>query len=149
DAEAITRANDALLVGSHEIATYYGWKGLNTFGMNLGGTVDLGFAKVKMVQAFHSSGLILDDEQKIVYMGMPSGFVIQWNGLTVLHAGDTALYGDMKLIGEQFDIDLAFLPIGDRFTMGPEDALIAAEWLRAKAVVPIHHSTWPLIAQDA
>jgi L-ascorbate metabolism protein UlaG (beta-lactamase superfamily) len=149
DAEEITRRNSATLVGSHELATYYSWKGLETIGMNIGGTIDLGFANVKMTQAFHSSGMVLDDEQRIIYMGMPAGYVIQWGGLTVLHAGDTALFGDMKLIGEQHDIDLAFLPIGDRFTMGPDDALIAAEWLRARAVVPIHHSTWPPIAQNA
>jgi L-ascorbate metabolism protein UlaG (beta-lactamase superfamily) len=69
-------------------------------------------------------------------------------GKTIYHAGDTALFSDMKLIGELHQPDLAFLPIGDNYTMGPEDALIAAEWLRAKRVIPIHYNTFPLLKQD-
>jgi L-ascorbate metabolism protein UlaG (beta-lactamase superfamily) len=69
-------------------------------------------------------------------------------GKTVYHAGDTGLFGDMKLLGERHDIDAAFLPIGDVFTMGPEDAETAAEWLKAKFVVPIHYNTFPPIQQD-
>ncbi|MDF2958875.1 MAG: metal-dependent hydrolase [Paenibacillus sp.] len=148
DVEAIARANDATVIATFELATYFSWKGLKTIGMNLGGTVDLGFAKAKMVQAFHSSSIVLEEEQKIEYAGMPGGFLLSWKGLTLLHAGDTALFGDMKIIGELNDIDYALLPIGDLFTMGPADALIAAEWLRAKKVIPVHHSTFPAIAQD-
>lgn len=70
------------------------------------------------------------------------------DGKTIFHAGDTALFSDMKLIGELNHIDLAFLPIGDNFTMGPEDAKLAAEWLRAKQVVPVHYNTFPVIEQD-
>lgn len=69
-------------------------------------------------------------------------------GKIIYHAGDTSLFSDMKLIGMQNDIDIAFLPIGDNFTMGPEDALIAAEWIDAKQVVPIHYNTFPVIEQD-
>ncbi|MNE98072.1 metal-dependent hydrolase [compost metagenome] len=68
--------------------------------------------------------------------------------VTLYHAGDTGLFGDMKWIGERFDIDIAFLPIGGRFTMGPEDALTAAEWIQARCVVPIHYDTFPPIRQD-
>jgi L-ascorbate metabolism protein UlaG (beta-lactamase superfamily) len=148
DAEAIARANDATIIATYELATYFSWKGVKTIGMNLGGTIDLGFAKAKLVQAFHSSSMIADAEQKIVYLGMPGGFLLYWNDMTVLHAGDTALFGDMKMIGELNSIDYALLPIGDLLTMGPADALIAAEWLRAKKVIPIHHGTFPMIAQD-
>jgi L-ascorbate metabolism protein UlaG (beta-lactamase superfamily) len=149
DAEPIARHNDAPIVATFELANYMAWKGLRTIETNIGGTVDLGFAKATMVQAVHSSGIVLGDEQRIIYGGMPGGFIIRAEGKTILHAGDTGLFGDMRMIGERYDIDLAFLPIGDKFTMGPDDALIAAEWLRAKAVVPVHYDTFPVIRQDA
>ncbi|GEC90472.1 metal-dependent hydrolase [Brevibacillus brevis] len=148
DAVELAKKNDATIVATHELATYLSWQGVKTISMNLGGSVKLPFGKVKMTQAFHSSGVVLDDEQQIVYMGMPGGFVIELGGKTIYHAGDTGLFGDMKLIGERHNIDLAFLPIGDVFTMGPEDALVAAEWVQADFVVPIHYDTFPPIKQD-
>ncbi|UIO43774.1 metal-dependent hydrolase [Brevibacillus brevis] len=148
DAVELAKKNDATIVATHELATYLSWQGVKTISMNLGGSVKLPFGKVKMTQAFHSSGVVLDDEKQIVYMGMPGGFVIELGGKTIYHAGDTGLFGDMKLIGERYDIDLAFLPIGDVFTMGPEDALVAAEWVQADFVVPIHYDTFPPIKQD-
>ncbi|NRR02410.1 metal-dependent hydrolase [Brevibacillus sp. RS1.1] len=148
DAVELAKKNDATIVATHELATYLSWQGVKTISMNLGGSVKLPFGKVKMTQAFHSSGVVLDDEKQIVYMGMPGGFVIELGGKTIYHAGDTGLFGDMKLIGERHDIDLAFLPIGDVFTMGPEDALVAAEWVQADFVVPIHYNTFPPIKQD-
>lgn len=148
DAIEIAKRNNATIISNHEIATYLGWQGLNVQGMNTGGSYQFEFGKVKLTQAFHSSGLILEEEQKIVYMGMPIGFLITMGNKTVYHPGDTALFGDMKMIGELNDIDVAFLPIGDYFTMGPEDALIAAEWLKAKVTIPMHYNTFPLIAQD-
>ncbi|QGQ98742.1 metal-dependent hydrolase [Paenibacillus psychroresistens] len=149
DAEPIALSNDAPVVAIVELATYMGWKGVKTIPMNMGGTVDLGFAKATMIQAFHSSGIVLEDEQRIMYAGMPAGFIIRVEGLTILHTGDTSLFGDMKMFGELYSIDVAFLPIGGHFTMGPEDAAIAAEWLGAKLVVPIHFNTFPMINQDA
>ncbi|MGG4440091.1 metal-dependent hydrolase [Brevibacillus fortis] len=148
DAVELAKKNDATIVATHELATYLSWQGVKTISMNLGGSVKLPFGKVKMTQAFHSSGVVLDDEKQIVYMGMPAGFVIELGGKTIYHAGDTGLFGDMKLIGEFHNIDLAFLPIGDVFTMGPEDALVAAEWVQADFVVPIHYDTFPPIKQD-
>lgn len=148
DAVELAKKNDATIVATHELATYLSWQGVKTISMNLGGSVKLLFGKVKMTQAFHSSGVVLDDEKQIVYMGMPGGFVIELGGKTLYHAGDTGLFGDMKLIGERHNIDLAFLPIGDVFTMGPEDALVAAEWVQADFVVPIHYDTFPPIKQD-
>lgn len=79
---------------------------------------------------------------------MPAGLLITIEGKTIYHAGDTSLFSDMKLIGERHPIDLAFLPIGDNFTMGPEDAAYAAKLLHAKTVVPIHYNTFPVIKQD-
>ncbi|WP_207802265.1 metal-dependent hydrolase [Paenibacillus xerothermodurans] len=148
DAPQVARDNDAPIVAVVELASYMEGKGLKTIGMNLGGTVDLDFAKATMIQAFHSSGITTDDGQTI-YGGVPAGYIIRAEGLTVLHAGDTALFGDMKMIGERFDIDVAFLPIGDHFTMGPEDALVAAKWLSAKLVIPVHYNSFPIIRQDA
>ncbi|QMV41474.1 metal-dependent hydrolase [Cohnella cholangitidis] len=149
DAEPIARANDATVVATFELAMYMSSrKNLKTIDMNLGGTVDLGFAQAKMIQAFHSSGIFLEEGQ-IIYGGMPGGFIIQAEGLTLLHAGDTALFSDMKMIGDRHSIDIAFLPIGDHYTMGPDDALQAAEWFGAKMVIPIHYNSFSLIRQDA
>ncbi|CAK4866978.1 unnamed protein product [Aphanomyces euteiches] len=149
DAEPIALSNDAPVVAIVELATYMGWKGVKTIPMNMGGTVDLGFAKATLIQAFHSSGIVLEEEQRIMYAGMPAGFIIRAEGLTILHAGDTSLFGDMKMFGELYSIDVALLPIGDHFTMGPEDAALAAEWLGAKLVIPIHYNTFPMINQNA
>ena len=149
DAESIAKANGAKVVAIVELATYMSWKGVETIGMNLGGTVDLGFAKAKLVPAFHSSGIEIEEGKNIIYAGMPAGFIIRAEGKTIFHAGDTCLYGDMRMLGELESFDLAFLPIGGHFTMDPDDALIAAEWLRARQVVPVHYNTFPPIRQDA
>lgn len=117
-----------------------------THGMNIGGKFDFPFGRVKMVHAQHSSGYEVDGQ--MIYMGEPAGFIFQTEGKTIYHAGDTSNFGDMSLFGEAFDIDIAFLPIGDNFTMGPSEAANAAKRLRAKKVVPIHFNTFPLIKQD-
>ncbi|KRE70471.1 metal-dependent hydrolase [Paenibacillus sp. Soil750] len=150
DAAPIASANnDAPVVSIVELASYMSWQGVkNSIGMNMGGTFDLGFAKAKMIQAFHSSGIVIEETKQILYAGMPAGFLVFAEGLTILHAGDTSLFSDMKMIGERHPIDVVFLPIGDHYTMGPEDALQAAEWYNAKLTVPIHHSTFPGIKQD-
>ncbi|SDD17364.1 L-ascorbate metabolism protein UlaG, beta-lactamase superfamily [Paenibacillus sp. UNCCL117] len=150
DADLIAKANDAPVVATFELAAYMSWQGVRTIDMNMGGTVDLGFAKAKMIQAFHSSGIIVDDEKRIVYGGMPGGYIVTAGGFTVLHAGDTCLFSDMKLIGERHaPIDVAFIPIGDRYTMGPDDALQAAEWYGARLTIPVHYDTFGVIRQDA
>ncbi|MEO3945492.1 metal-dependent hydrolase [Gorillibacterium sp. CAU 1737] len=147
DAADIAKRCEAEVVATPELAGYIGQSGAKTVGMNLGGTYRTPFASFKMVQAFHSSSVTGEDGLP-VYMGMPAGFLIEMDGRTILHAGDTALFGDMRLIGERHNIDVAFLPIGDHFTMGPEDAAVAAEWLKAKIVVPIHFNTFPPIRQN-
>jgi L-ascorbate metabolism protein UlaG (beta-lactamase superfamily) len=147
DTVALAKKKDALVVSIVELATYLSWQGLKTHGMNLGGSFDFEFGKVKLTQAFHSTGLETGEED-ILYLGMPSGLLLNIEGKTIYHAGDTALFSDMKLIGERHSIDIAFLPIGDNFTMGPEDAAYAAKLLGAKTVVPIHYNTFPVIKQD-
>ena len=149
DAERIAKATGATIIATHELATYLSFKGLNVHPMNLGGQFEFSFGKVKMTQAFHSSSIIDEEKQTITYMGMPAGFLLTIEGKEIYHAGDTALFGDLALYGAHHEIDLAFLPIGDNFTMGPDDALIAADMLQAKVVVPIHYDTFDLIKQDA
>lgn len=149
DAERIAKATGATIIATHELATYLSFKGHNVHPMNLGGQFEFPFGKVKMTQAFHSSSIIDEEKQTITYMGMPAGFLLTIEGKEIYHAGDTALFGDLALYGAHHEIDLAFLPIGDNFTMGPDDALIAADMLQAKAVVPIHYDTFDLIKQDA
>ncbi|TBL75658.1 metal-dependent hydrolase [Paenibacillus thalictri] len=148
DAEAIAKQNDALIVAPNELADYMGWQGCRVHPMHIGGSYTFDFGKVKLTPALHGSGYAVPESKQIIYMGMPSGILLSVDGLTIYHAGDTALFSDMKLIGELNKIDLAFLPIGDNFTMGPEDALLAAQWLGAKKVIPVHYNTFPLLAQD-
>lgn len=148
DTVELSKRTGALVIAPFELATYLGWQGANVHGMHIGGSHQFDFGKVKLTQAFHGSSYSIVEEQKIIYTGMPAGILFSAEGKTLYHAGDTALYTDMKMYGELNDIDLAFLPIGDNFTMGPEDAAIAAEWLQAKKVIPIHYNTFPVIKQD-
>lgn len=148
DAAPIAKRNDVPIVAIVELAGYLESQGTQTIGMNIGGTVDLGFAKATMIHAFHTSSITLENGQSL-YGGTPAGFIIEAEGRTILHAGDTGLFSDLKMFGELYSIDLAILPIGGHFTMGPEHALIAAKWLGAKQVLPVHYNTFPPIRQDA
>lgn len=147
DTVELAKKSDALVVAPNELAEYLSWQGVRVHNMHIGGAHEFDFGKVKYTQAFHGSSYITEDKQ-IIYTGMPGGILFMAEGKTILHAGDTALYSDMKLIGERHPIDLAFVPIGDNFTMGPEDAATAVEFLQAKAVVPVHYNTFPVIEQD-
>lgn len=147
DTQAIAKRTGAQIVALNELAVYLGQKGLNAHGMNIGGAYDFDFGRVKYTQAFHSSSYE-EEDGTFIYTGMPGGILLTINGKTIYHLGDTSLFSDLKLIGELNDIDLAFVPIGDNFTMGPEDALLAAEWINAKKVVPVHYNTFPVIEQD-
>jgi len=147
DAASIANRCGATIVSNFEIATWFAKKhGVkNTIGMNLGGTVKLPFGKVKSTLAFHSSTLPDGSSG-----GSPGGFLISIDpgGKRLYFACDTALFGDMKLIGAG-GLDAAVLPIGDHFTMGPDDALEAVKLLNPKKAIPSHYNTWPPIAQDA
>lgn len=147
DTVELAKKKDALVIGMVELANYLSVQGVKTHGLNIGGAFEFPFGKVKLTKAFHSTGFV-EADNKIVYLGMPAGLLLFIEGKTIYHAGDTGLFSDMKLIGERHPIDLAFLPIGDNFTMGPEDAAYAAKLLQAKTVVPIHYNTFPVIKQD-
>ncbi|MEH7238108.1 metal-dependent hydrolase [Bacillus sp. JJ1562] len=149
DTVDLAKRNSSLVVAPNELAVYMGWQGLKVHPMHIGGAHQFDFGKVKFTLAFHGSSVEIPEKKELVYTGMPGGILFRAEGKTIYHAGDTALFYDMKLIGELNDIDVAFLPIGDNFTMGPDDALIAAEWLKAKTIVPIHYNTFPVIRQDA
>lgn len=146
DAENIARRTGATIIAIVELAAYFEAKGLHAIGMNLGGQATYPFGSIKFTPALHTSSVTIDGNN--VYLGVAAGLLINIDGYVIYHAGDTALFSDMKLVGSRWPIDLAFLPIGDFFTMGPEDALIAAEWIQAKHVVPVHYSTFDVISQD-
>ena len=144
DAIDIAKRTSATVICKYEISEWFGKKGIKAHGMQHGGGHDFPFGRVKLTLAFHGS--MLPDGSN---GGNPCGFLIRFqDGKTVYDAADTGLFGDMKLIGEE-GIDLACLPIGDNYTMGPDDALRAVKFLNPKKVVPIHFDTFPLIAQDA
>lgn len=147
DTVAIAKASDALVIAPNELAVYLGWQGVKTHGMNIGGACTLDFGTVKYTQAFHSSSYTTEDNE-IIYTGMPAGILLTAEGKTIYHAGDTAIFGDMQMIGKRHPIDVAFLPIGDNFTMGPEDAASAVKLLNPQVTVPIHFNTFPPIEQD-
>lgn len=147
DTVELAKKKDALVIAPNELANWISWQGVKTHPMHIGGAKEFYFGKVKFTQAFHGSSYVTENNE-IIYMGMPAGILLFIEGLTIYHAGDTALFGDMKLIGERHPIDIAFLPIGDNFTMGPEDAACAVSFLKPKIVVPIHYNTFPPIEQD-
>lgn len=144
DAASVAKSTGATVVAIWEIYSWLQGKGVqNLEPMNKGGTIEVKGLRITMTDARHSSSF---DENGIVYLGEPAGFVVRLeNGQTIYYAGDTSLFGDMKLIGEIYKPDIAFLPIGDRFTMGPDTAAIAAKWLGVKQVVPMHWGTFPLL----
>ena len=145
DAAPIARATDAHVIANYEICLWLEGKGIqNTAPMGHGGTQTIGDIAITMVQAVHGSSAIEDG--RVVYLGHPAGYVIRFeDGLTVYFAGDTDIFGDMRLIGELHRPAIAFLPIGDRFTMGPAAAAKAAELLGVRQVVPMHYGTFPFL----
>jgi len=146
DAVAVAERGGATVVAQYEIGTWLGEQGAaDVIGMNTGGTVEVRGLKVTMTQAFHSSAL-----PDGAYGGDPVGYVVELeSGQRIYIAGDTGVFGDMALIRELYQPVLAILPIGDLFTMGPEDSLEAIKLLRPRKVFPSHYDTWPPIAQDA
>ena len=141
----VARDSGAPVVGIYELCDWAGRKGIaNTAPMNKGGSQQIAGLRVVMTDARHSSGFF--DNGQMVYMGEPAGYVVTLeDGVTIYYAGDTCLFGDMRLIGEMYKPDIAFLPIGDRFTMGPAAAAKACEFLGVRQVVPMHWGTFPLL----
>lgn len=146
DALAIAKQSRATIVAPFELATYCQARGTTVHPMHIGGSRAFEWGWVKLTPAWHGSAVVEGD--RIVYTGTPCGFLVRVDGKLVYHAGDTGLFGDMGLIGQRHAIDLALLPIGDNFTMGPEDALHALSLLKPRLAVPMHYSTFDVIRQD-
>ncbi len=143
DAVSIGKRTGALTIANFEIADWLGKQGVTTHPQHLGGGYTHPFGYLKLTLATHGSGL--PDGS---YGGNPAGFLLTVpSGEKLYLACDTGLFGDMSLIGDE-GVDLAVLPIGDNFTMGPDDALKAVKLIRPKHVVPVHYNTWGLIEQD-
>ena len=145
DAVEIAEKNGALIIANYEISAYFSRFKLRTHGMHIGGKRKFDFGTVKMTNALHGSGI--SDNGKMIYGGNPGGYIIEINGKKIYHAGDTGLTLDMKLLEDEH-IDAAFLPIGGNFTMDIDDAVKAADFIKAKVVVPIHYNTFELIKAD-
>jgi L-ascorbate metabolism protein UlaG (beta-lactamase superfamily) len=142
DAVAIARRTGALVISNFEICNWVSAQGHGkTHAQNSGGTYDHPFGSVKMTPAIHSSGLPDGSDG-----GIAAGFLLGVGGKRIYISGDTALFSDMQLVGD--NIDLATFPIGGNFTMGPDDALQAVRFVKPKVVIPCHYNTWPLIAAD-
>jgi L-ascorbate metabolism protein UlaG (beta-lactamase superfamily) len=139
------RESHAPVVGIYELCDWLGRKGIQQAApMNKGGSQDVVGLRITMTDARHSSGYF--ENGQMVYMGEAAGYVVRLeDGRTLYYAGDTCLFGDMRLIGEMYSPDIAFLPIGDRFTMDPAAAARACEMLGVRQVVPMHWGTFPLL----
>ncbi|MDW4181180.1 metal-dependent hydrolase [Staphylococcus saprophyticus] len=150
DTIELANRNHATVIGSAELGdyltTYHNVE--NVRPMNIGGKAEFDFGNVKFVQAFHSSSLT-DENGVPVYLGMPMGLILEIEGKTIYHTGDTGLFSDMKLIANRHPVDVCFIPIGDNFTMGIDDASYAINsFIKPKISVPIHYDTFELIEQD-
>jgi L-ascorbate metabolism protein UlaG (beta-lactamase superfamily) len=145
DAVEIARRTGATIASIVEMANYVERTGVKSIGFNLGGTAKVLDTSITMVPAFHSSSIGAPGLE--FSAAMPVGMVID-SGKVVYHAGDTCVFGDMKLIRELYRPDVAMLPIGGFYTMDPKQAAMATELLNPKIVIPMHYGTWPLIEQD-
>lgn len=145
DTVQVARESGAPVVCLFEVGQYLTAKGLqNVRDMGIGGTQEVAGVTITMTNAVHSGSNM--DGDRIVYLGGAAGFILRQTGMpTTYYAGDTALFGDMKIIAELYRPEIAFLPIGDHYTMGPDTAAIAAKWLDVRQVVPMHWGTFPLL----
>jgi L-ascorbate metabolism protein UlaG (beta-lactamase superfamily) len=144
DAIAIASRTEATVISNNEIAVYCQGQGVDAHGLHIGGGFQFPFGRVKMTIAHHGS--TLPDGG---YGGNPGGFLLDLQDKRIYFAGDTGLFYDMKLLGEDRAIDVALVPIGDNYTMGPDDALRAVQLLDPRLVVPMHYDTFDVIRQDA
>jgi len=139
DAFDICKRTNAVFVATFEMSNYAEANGVkNTVGMNIGGTVEIGGIRITLVHAFHTAT-----------RGAPTGFVLRGEGKTVYHAGDTGLFGDMQLIGKLYRPNVALLPIGSYYTMGPVEAAEAVRLINPEIAVPMHYQTFPVLVQSA
>lgn len=148
DALELANRTGALVIANHEISVFFSRQGFETQGMNIGGSSKFHNVKITMVDAIHSSDI--DFMEEITPGGKACGFIFELeNGRKIYHAGDTSLFGDLKtVIGEFYKPDIALIPIGDRYTMGLQDASTAVQWISPEKVIPMHYNTFPVIEQD-
>ncbi len=145
DAIPVAKQTGATMIGTVEIVSFAGEQGVGkVHGMNIGGAHDFPFGRVKMTPALHGGQVEGDASGR--YTTAAAGFLLGIEGRRIYYSGDTALITDMQLLRGR--VDVAILPIGDNFTMGPDDAATAVEFIQPKHVVPVHYNTWPLIEQD-
>ncbi len=145
DTVSIALRTGATVISNAEICDWLETKGVKTHAQHLGGGFNYPFGYLKLTFALHGSGI---DAADGAYGGNPAGILLSnLEGKKIYHAGDTGLFGDMRLIGEE-GVDVAILPIGDNYTMGPDDALRAVKLIQPRVVIPIHYNTFPLLKQD-
>jgi L-ascorbate metabolism protein UlaG (beta-lactamase superfamily) len=148
DVLELAGAEGAVVVGSHEMSVFLAGKGVDAVGMNVGGTFEAAGIRFTMVTAIHTGGATLTTPDGQVTRDLGCwGWVLQFeDGTTVYHSGDTDVFGDMRLIGERFNPEIAILPIGGHYTMGPTDAARALDMIGAATVIPVHYATFPALA---
>ena len=146
DAIAVAKRLSCPIIAAYELCMYCARHGCEVEPMHIGGARQFDFGMVKLTPALHGSAVITDT--LIEYTGPAVGFIVTLDEITLYFAGDTGLFGDMKLIGELYEPQVAILPIGDNFTMGPRDAVVAAEMIRPRIVIPSHYSAFEIIQQD-
>ena len=146
DAVRLSQQHQATIVATFELAQFCADQGATSHAMHIGGAHDFPFGRVKLVPAFHGGRVEGDPTGR--YTTNPAGIVVTIGGKTVYHTGDTALTLEMQLLAGPPRIDLMLVPIGDNFTMGIEDAVRAVEFVKPKAVIPMHFNTWDLIKAD-
>jgi L-ascorbate metabolism protein UlaG (beta-lactamase superfamily) len=145
DAIPLARRTGATVISTVEVVSYLASRGIEKIhGMNIGGARDFPFGRLKLVSAIH--GGMVQGERAAAFTTPCAGLLLEVDGCRLYHAGDTALTLDMQLLKGR--VDVALLPIGDNYTMGPEDAVRAVEFIEPRTVVPIHYNTWPVIEQD-
>ncbi len=147
DSVEISKRTGCVVISTFELGEYLESLGANAIPANHGGTVSFDGGTVKFTPAWHTSSYSVGSGTNLMAIGIPAGLIVRYGGYTIYFAGDTALFGDMRLIGEE-EIDVAVLPIGDFYTMGPADALRAVKLIDPKFVVPCHYNTFPPIKQD-
>ena len=146
DALAIAQKSRATVAAQVDLLNALDCQGIETIAFNMGGSFNFGPFKITMVPAWHGS--TVSSPQGPRYGGLACGYIIDDGGKKIYHAGDTSLFGDMSMVISRYGIDCALLPIGDFYTMGPVDAVTAAQWLKADVVIPMHYNTFPIIKQD-
>lgn len=147
DALELAKNTGAVIIANFELGSYLERFGVKVHLMHIGGKYSFPFGTIKLTQAFHGSGIPVGDGT-FLYGGLACGFLISMENKWLYHAGDTGLFGDMQLIGQHYELELAMLPIGDNFVMGPEEAILATMMLRPKYIIPMHYNTFPVIEQD-